>query len=394
MVRLLTTLDEAQKRWFVGREAMLLGHGGLKRMCELSGLSKPTVIRGIRELKGKEKLRDEGRVRQAGGGRKPLQEQDPEALNLLQRIMEENTVGDPMSLLKWSSKSTYQIRDQLVALGHPMSEDTVARWLKELDYSLQANVKEREGSSPPERDSQFRYINALAKKYMARREPVISVDAKKKERVGAFKNGGRQWRAKGNPVEVNVYDYPSLAVGTAVPYGAYDLQKNQGLVNVGMSHDTAEFAVESIRRWWSKIGRPVYPKACRLLICADGGGSNGSRNRAWKYHLQELSDQIALEITVCHCPPGTSKWNKIEHRMFSFISMNWKGQPLASFETVINLISATKTRTGLNIRAVLDESHYEKGLSITDEEMQKLRLRKHEHNPQWNYTLCPRSKVK
>lgn len=394
MVKLLTTLDEAQKRWFVGREAMLLGHGGLKRMCELSGLSKPTVIRGIRELKGKEKLRDEGRVRQAGGGRKPLQEQDPEALNLLQRIMEENTVGDPMSLLKWSSKSTYQIRDQLVALGHPMSEDTVARWLKELDYSLQANVKEREGSSPPERDSQFRYINALAKKYMARREPVISVDAKKKERVGAFKNGGRQWRAKGNPVEVNVYDYPSLAVGTAVPYGAYDLQRNQGLVNVGMSHDTAEFAVESIRRWWSKIGRPVYPKACRLLICADGGGSNGSRNRAWKYHLQELSDQIALEITVCHYPPGTSKWNKIEHRMFSFISMNWKGQPLASFETVINLISATKTRTGLNIRAVLDESHYQKGLSITDEEMQKLRLRKHEHNPQWNYTLCPRSKVK
>lgn len=394
MVKLLTTLDEAQKRWFVGREAMLLGHGGLKRMCELSGLSKPTVIRGIRELKGKEKLRDEGRVRQAGGGRKPLQEHDPEALNLLQRIMEENTVGDPMSLLKWSSKSTYQIRDQLVALGHPMSEDTVARWLKELDYSLQANVKEREGSSPPERDSQFRYINALAKKYMARREPVISVDAKKKERVGAFKNGGRQWRAKGNPVEVNVYDYPSLAVGTAVPYGAYDLQRNQGLVNVGMSHDTAEFAVESIRRWWSKIGRPVYPEACRLLICADGGGSNGSRNRAWKYHLQELSDQIALEITVCHYPPGTSKWNKIEHRMFSFISMNWKGQPLASFETVINLISATKTRTGLNIRAVLDESHYEKGLSITDEEMQKLRLRKHEHNPQWNYTLCPRSKVK
>ena len=394
MVKLLTTLDEAQKRWFVGREAMLLGHGGIKRMCELSGLSKPTVIRGIRELEGKEKLRDEGRVRQAGGGRKPLQEQDPEALNLLQRIMEENTVGDPMSLLKWSSKSTYQIRDQLAALGHPMSEDTVARWLKELDYSLQANVKEREGSSPPERDSQFRYINALAKKYMARREPVISVDAKKKERVGAFKNGGRQWRAKGNPVEVNVYDYPSLAVGTAVPYGAYDLQRNQGLVNVGMSHDTAEFAVESIRRWWSKIGRPVYPKACRLLICADGGGSNGSRNRAWKYHLQELSDQIALEITVCHYPPGTSKWNKIEHRMFSFISMNWKGQPLASFETVINLISATKTRAGLNIRAVLDESHYEKGLSITDEEMQKLRLRKHEHNPQWNYTLCPRSKVK
>jgi hypothetical protein len=394
MVKLLSILDEAQKRWFVGREAMLLGHGGVKRMCELSGLSKPTVIKGIRELKAKQTLREEGRVRQAGGGRKPLQQQDPEAFKFLQQLMEENTAGDPMSLLKWSSKSTYQIRDQLVAQGHPISEDTVARWLKALDYSLQANAKEREGPSPPERDRQFGYLNALAKQYMARREPVISVDAKKKERVGAFKNAGRQWRAKGKPLNVNVYDFPSLAVGTAVPYGAYDLQRDQGLVNVGMSHDTAEFAVESIRRWWDTIGRPAYPKARRLLICADGGGSNGSRNRAWKYHLQALCDQMALEITVCHYPPGTSKWNKIEHRMFSFISMNWKGQPLVSFETVINLISATTTRTGLSIRAVLDESHYEKGLSISEEEMQKLRLRKHEQDPQWNYTLSPRRKVK
>src|SRR5437764_10650142 len=302
LVRLLSTLDEAQKRWFVGREAMLLGHGGVKRMCELSGLSKPTVLRGIRELKAKQTLRKQGRVRQAGGGRKALQQQDPEAFKLLQQILEETTAGDPMSLLKWSSKSTYQIRDQLVAQGHPISEDTVARWLKGLDYSLQANAKEHEGPSPPQRDRQFRYLNALAKEYRARREPVISVDAKKKERVGAFKNAGRQWRPKGKPLEVNVYDYPSLAVGTAVPYGAYDLQRDQGWVNVGTSHDTAEFAVESIRRWWGTIGRPAYPEARRLLICADGGGSNGSRNRAWKYHLQRLADQLGLEITVCHYP--------------------------------------------------------------------------------------------
>jgi hypothetical protein len=394
LVKLLSTLDEAQKRWFVGREALLLGHGGVKRMCELSGLSKPTVLRGIRELKAKQILREPGRVRQAGGGRKPLQQQDPEAFRFLQQIMEENTAGDPMSLLKWSSKSTYQIRDQLVAQGHPISEDTVARWLKALDYSLQANAKEQEGPSPPQRDRQFRYLNALAKESMARQEPVISVDAKKKERVGAFKNAGRQWRPKGKPQEVNVYDYPSLAAGRAVPYGAYDLQKDQGLVNVGRSHDTAEFAVESIRRWWGTIGRPAYPEARRLLICADGGGSNGSRSRAWKYHLQGLADQLALEITVCHYPPGTSKWNKIEHRMFSFISMHWKGQPLVSFETVINLISATTTRSGLNLQAVLDERDYETGLSISDEQMQQLCLRKHEQDPQWNYTLSPRPQVR
>jgi arginine repressor len=393
LVKLLGTLDEAQKRWFVGREAMLLGHGGVKRLCELSGLSKPTVLRGIRELKAQRPLREQGRVRHAGGGRKALQQQDPEAFRLLQQILEETTAGDPMSLLKWSSKSTYQIRDQLVAQGHPISEDTVARWLKALDYSLQANAKEHEGPSPPERDRQFGYLNALAKESMARQEPVISVDAKKKERVGTFKNAGRQWRPKGKPQEVNVYDYPSLAAGRAVPYGAYDLQKDQGLVNVGRSHDTAEFAVESIRRWWDTIGRPAYPQARRLLICADGGGSNGSRNRAWKYHLQGLADQLALEITVCHYPPGTSKWNKIEHRMFSFISMHWKGQPLVSFETVINLISATTTRTGLNIQAVLDERDYQTGQSISDEQMQQLCLRKHEQDPQWNYTLSPRPQV-
>jgi hypothetical protein len=390
LVRLLDTLDEAQKRWFVGREAMLLGHGGVKRMCEVSGLSKPTVIKGVKELRSKQALRPKGgRIRQVGGGRKPIEERDPQITQLLGRIMEETTAGDPMSLLRWTSKSTYQIRDELQRRGHEVSEDTVQRRLKEMDYTLQANVKTKEGSAPPERDQQFRYINRLAQEYVARGEPVISVDAKKRERVGAFKNAGRKWRPKGKPLEVNVYDFPHLGVGTATLYGAFDEQTNQGMVNVGMSHDTSEYAVESIRQWWRRVGRRQYPQAQRLLICADGGGSNGSRNRAWKYFLQQLSDECGLEITVCHYPPGTSKWNKIEHRMFSFISLNWKGEPLVSFETVIQLISATTTRTGLRIKARLDKRTYVTGIEITEEEMDKLNLRLHEKNPQWNYSLSP-----
>ena len=390
LVRLLDTLDEAQKRWLVGREAMLLGHGGVKRMCEVSGLSKPTVIKGVKELRSKQPLRPKGgRIRQVGGGRKPIEERDPQITQLLGRIMEETTAGDPMSLLRWTSKSTYQIRDELQRRGHEVSEDTVQRRLKEMEYTLQANVKTKEGSAPPERDQQFRYINRLAQEYVARGDPVISVDAKKRERVGAFKNAGRKWRPKGKPLEVNVYDFPHLGVGTATLYGAFDEQTNQGMVNVGMSHDTSEYAVESIRQWCRRVGRRQYPQAQRLLICADGGGSNGSRNRAWKYFLQQLSDECGLEITVCHYPPGTSKWNKIEHRMFSFISLNWKGEPLVSFETVIQLISATTTRTGLRIKARLDKRTYETGIEITEEEMEKLNLRLHEKNPQWNYSLSP-----
>ena len=395
LVRLLHTLDEAQKRWLVGREAMLLGHGGVKRMCEVSGLSKPTVIKGVKELRSAQALRPEGgRIRQVGGGRKTLEERDPQITQRLGRIMEETTAGDPMSLLRWTSKSTYQIRDELRRLGHPVSEDTVQRRLKEMDYTLQANVKTKEGSAPPQRDQQFRYINRLAQEYGAQGEPVISVDAKKRERIGAFKNTGRNWRPKGQPLEVNVYDFPHLGVGTATLYGTFDEQANQGMVNVGMSHDTAEYAVESIRQWWRRVGRRQYDGARRLLICADGGGSNGSRSRAWKYFLQQLSNECGLEITVCHYPPGTSKWNKIEHRMFSFISLNWKGEPLVSFETVIHLISATTTGTGLKIKARLDKRVYPTGIAIAKEEMEKLNLRLHEKNPQWNYSLSPsRSKV-
>jgi hypothetical protein len=324
-----------------------------------------------------------------GGGRKPLEEQDPQLTQRLRRIMDETTAGDPMSLLRWTSKSTYQIRDELRRQGHAVSEDTVQRRLRQMDYTLQANLKTKEGRAPPERDAQFRYINQLAQEYGATGEPVISVDAKKRERVGAFKNAGRRWLPKGQPVVVNVYDFPHLGVGTATLYGAFDEQTNQGLVNVGMSHDTSEYAVESIRQWWRRVGRRQYPQARRLLICADGGGSNGSRNRAWKYFLQQLSDESGLEITVCHYPPGTSKWNKIEHRMFSFISLNWSGQPLVSFETVIQLISATTTRTGLHIKARLDKRVYATGIKIANEEMEKLNLRLHEKHPQWNYSLSP-----
>jgi hypothetical protein len=392
LVKLLDTLDEAQKRWLVGREALRLGHGGVKRMCEVSGLSKPTVIKGVKELRRPQALRPAaGRIRQVGGGRKTVEAHDPQLFQELGRIMEETTAGDPMSLLRWTSKSTYQIRDELQRLGHLVSEDTVQRRLREMEYTLQANVKTKEGQAPAERDQQFRYLNRLAQQYTAQGDPVISVDAKKRERIGAFKNAGRNWRPTGRPQEVNVYDFPHLGVGTATLYGAFDEQANQGLVNVGWSHDTAEYAVESIRQWWRRVGQRQYGRARRLLICADGGGSNGSRNRAWKYFLQQLSTECGLEITVCHYPPGTSKWNKIEHRMFSFISLNWKGEPLASFETVINLISTTTTRTGLKIKARLDKHFYATGLKIPAEEMEKLNLRPHDKNPQWNYSLVPSS---
>lgn len=357
MLKVFDTLNEAQARWFIAREAMILGHGGIKKMCGLTGLSKPTIIKGIKELKSKGSLLVGERIRRPGAGRKRIEEQNPKIIKILKKVMDETTAGDPMSLLKWTSKSTYQIREHVEGLGYSIGEDTVGRMLKEIGYSLQANVKVKEDKTCKDRDSQFRYINRLAKKFMKRGDPIISVDAKKKERVGDFKNPGKRWCPKGSPHEVNIYDFPNLSKGTAIPYGAYDIQKNNGVVNVGISHETAEFAMESIRRWWKQFGHRQYPNAKRILICADGGGSNGNRNRAWKFHLQLLSDESSLSITVCHYPPGTSKWNKIEHRMFSFISMNWAGQPLVNFETVINMISATSTKSGLKIKAFLDRKH-------------------------------------
>jgi hypothetical protein len=383
---ILEILNEAQARWYVAREAVALGRGGIKAMEKLTGMSRPTILRGIREL-GEGGLPPAGRVRQPGGGRKRLEQSDRGLIRALEGIMTENTAGDPMSQLLWTNKSTTAIAGELTRQGHPVSHETVRQRLRELDYSLQANRKNKEGLSPPERDAQFRYINRQVKAFLARGEPVLSVDTKKKERVGNFKNPGKTWRPKGQPTEVNVYDFPHLGQGTAVPYGAYDVERNAGFVNVGMSGDTAEFAVESLRRWWKLDGRHHYPRAKALLICADSGGSNASRSRGWKYHLQQFADEFGLSVTVCHYPPGTSKWNKIEHRMFSFISINWKGKPLISYQTVVNLIGKTRTRSGLRIKARLDPKRYEKGLKITDEQMEDINIEPHHTHPQWNYTI-------
>jgi Rhodopirellula transposase DDE domain len=390
MLKVLGTLNEAQARWFVAREVLARGRGGLKIVHEATGMSRPTILKGIRELRDQKALAVSERIRRPGGGRKRLEVRDPSWEQALDRIMDENTAGDPMSLLRWTNKSTARIAEELTRQGHPASDETVRRRLRELGYSLQANVKTLEEESGAGRDEQFRYLNRQVKRGLARGEPVLSVDTKKKERVGNFKNSGQTWRPQGTPREVNVYDYPYLGDGPAIPYGAYDVYRDEGFVNVGMSHDTAEFAVESLRRWWKLFGRRHYPEARHLLLCADGGGSNGSRNRAWKYYLQQFADQVGLEVTVCHYPPGTSKWNKIEHRMFSFISLNWKGQPLVSYETVVNLIGATRTKTGLRVKAELDPRQYEAGVKISDEEMQQINLRPHSTNPLWNYTISPR----
>jgi hypothetical protein len=393
-LKVLATLDEARARWYVAQKAIEWGRGGLQRAQALTGMSRPTIIKGMRELRNPQELSSEERVRKPGGGRKRIESWDSTLVPDLEHLMEENTAGDPMSLLRWSSKSTGRLAAELSQRGHRLSADTVGRLLKQQGYSLQANVKTKEGKQHPDREGQFRYINQQVKAFIARGDPVISVDTKKKERVGEFKNPGRTWHEHGHPRKVLVYDYPSLGLGTAIPYGTYDLQQNQGLVNVGMTYDTAAFAVASIRRWWDHLGRPHYPHAKALLICADGGGSNGSRNRGWKVGLQRLADQIGRPITVCHYPPGTSKWNKIEHRMFSFISVNWRGEPLVSYETVITLISTTTTKTGLQVKAMLDTGHYERGIKISDEEMQQLHLQPHALYPRWNYTLAPRPSAK
>ena len=391
-LRVLDTLNEAQARWYVAREALVRGRGGLKALHELTGMSRPTILKGIRELRAGTRLPAD-RVRAAGAGRKRVEATDPGFARALERVMAENTAGDPMSLLRWTNKSTARIAEDLTRRGHAASAETVRRKLVEWGYSLQANRKSLEGSSPVDRDQQFRYINRLVKRFRRQGNPVLSVDTKKKERVGNFKNSGSTWRPRGAPSDVNIYDYPHLGEGPAIPYGTYDVGRNQGFVNVGTSHDTAEFAVESVRRWWRLIGRRHYATTTTaVLLCADGGGSNGVRNRAWKYHLQRLADHLRRDITVCHYPPGTSKWNKIEHRLFSFISMNWRGRPLISYETVINLIGATRTKSGLRVKAMLDEGTYELGIKIPDEEMDRLDLRPHRTLPAWNYTLVQRTK--
>ncbi len=390
-LRVLGTLNEAQARVFVAQRALEEGRGGVSRLSRLTGMSRPTIMKGIAALKKKGSLRgrESGRVRQPGGGRKRVEDVAPAVERELKKILDDATAGDPMGPLKWTNKSTRTMAAELERKGHDVSHVTVARCLREMGYSLQGNVKTLEGTQHPDRDQQFRYINKQVSKFMRSKDPVVSVDTKKKELIGAFEHRGQTWKRKGQPVPVFVHDFPSMAEGKAIPYGTYDVSRDEALVNVGVTHETAEFAVESIRRWWRMLGRRSYPKAKRLLVCADAGGSNGSRLRSWKLHLQKLSDQLKLPITVCHYPPGTSKWNKIEHRLFSFVSMNWKEKPLVSYEAVVNLVSSTKTRTGLKVKAMLDKKTYETGQKVSDRAMNELRLKPHTFHGDWN-TLQPR----
>lgn len=369
----------------------MLGHGGIAAVQRATGLSRSTIERGLAELDEKEEPLDAERVRRPGGGRKPVTEKDPELVASLERLIEPTTAGRPDAPLRWTSKSLRTLAEELKATGHRVSHPTVGSLLKDRGYSLQANRKTREGTTHPDRDAQFRYLNEQVQTFQAQGQPVISVDTKKKELIGDFKNPGREWRPKGHPEKVRVHDFKLAGPegGKAIPYGVYDLTRDEGWVSVGIDHDTGSFAVHSITRWWEEMGQPVYGDAPALLITADAGGSNGSRLRLWKWELQQLANHTGLSITVCHFPPGTSKWNKIEHRFFSFIAMNWRGRPLLSLATIVNLISATKTKSGLLIRSEIDSGTYPQGVKISNAQMASLNLDRHDFHGDWNYTLRP-----
>ncbi|WP_370156138.1 ISAzo13 family transposase [Streptacidiphilus sp. EB129] len=385
---LLPHLDERQRRLLLGAEARTLGHGGIRRVARAAGVREGTVSRGVSELdSGQEPL---GRVRREGGGRKRLTDLNPQLRTALLALVEPETRGDPMSPLRWTTKSTRNLARELTAQGHRVSADTVAALLREEGFSLQGNAKTLEGKQNPDRDAQFRYINEQVKTHQSVGDPVISVDTKKKELVGPYKNGGREWEPGGEPVQVDTHDFPDRVLGKVVPYGIYDMATNTGWVNVGTDHDTAAFAVESIRRWWNSVGSTTYGGARRLLITADAGGSNGYRTRTWKTQLAQLATETGLQITVSHLPPGTSKWNRIEHRLFSHITMNWRGRPLTSHDVVIQSIAATTTRTGLTVHAQLDTDTYPTGIQVSDEEIAALPLTRHRFHGDWNYTLAPR----
>ena len=378
-------LDERQRRLLMGAEARALGHGGIRLVARAAGVREATVALGAAELdSGEEPL---GRVRRAGGGRKRVAEVDPGLRPALLALVEPDMRGDPMSPLRWTTKSTRKLAAELTGQGHRVSADTVADVLRQEGFSLQGNAKTIEGKQSPDRDAQFRYISGQVAGHLAAGQPVISVDTKKKEKVGNFANNGAEWEPGGRPVRVRDHDFPDEETGKAVPYGIYDVAANAGWVNVGTDGDTAAFAVESIRRWWQAAGALAYPGAARLLITADAGGSNGYRTRAWKAELAALAAQAGLDITVCHFPPGTSKWNKIEHRLFSAISMNWRGRPLTSHEVIVQTIAATTTRTGLTVRAQLDTGLYPTGVKVSDQQMAALPITRHHFHHDWNYTL-------
>ena len=378
-------LDERQRRLLMGAEARALGHGGIRLVARAAGVREATVALGVDELdSGAGPL---GRARRPGGGRKRAAVLDPGLRPALLALVEPEERGDPMSPLRWTTKSTRALAGELTRQGHRVGADTVSDLLREEGFSLQGNAKTIEGQRHPDRDAQFRYINEQVKAHQDSADPVISVDTEKKENVGEFKNGGREWRPKGEPAATRTHDFPDEQLGKAIPYGVYDLAANAGWVNVGTDHDTAAFAVESIRRWWNAAGRAAYPGARRLLITADAGGSNGYRTRAWKAELAAFALQAGLTVTVCHFPPGTSKWNRIEHRLFSHITMNWRGRPLTSHEVIVNTIAATTTRTGLTVRAELDPGSYPAGVKVSDEQMASLPLDRHDWHGDWNYTL-------
>lgn len=379
-------LNERQRRLLVGVEAQLLGRGGPSLVARATGVSRQTVHSALKELADPPPAT--ARVRRPGGGRKRLQDTDPGLVEALDGMVDPDSRGDPMSPLRWTCKSTTQLARALTSAGHPVSADVVGRLLHETGYSLQAAVKTREGKQHPDRDAQFQYLNEQVRSFGDRGLPVVSVDTKKKELIGEFKNAGKEWQPKRQPVEVNVHDFPEEA-GKAIPYGIYDVGRNAGWVSVGQDHDTAAFAVEGLRRWWQSEGRTAYPSARQLLISADCGGSNGYSARLWKYELGKWAQEVGLAITVCHLPPGTSKWNKIEHRLFAHISMNWRGRPLTSHEVVVDLIGGTTTQQGLKVHAERDQGTYPLHIAVSDAELAEVYLSKHKFHGEWNYDLLP-----
>lgn len=386
-------LDERSRRIWAASEADAVGHGGVTAVARATGLAESTIRAGRRESKeflegGKVTTRR--RIRQIGGGRKRLVEKDVDVMGLLDALVDPTSRGDPMSPLRWTCKSTRRLARELTGCGHPISHTKVGEFLDKLGYGLQSTRKRMEGKTHPDRNAQFEFINNKVKDFQNRFQPVVSVDTKKKELIGCFANAGREYQPKGNPEEVETYDFPSLADGKGFPYGVYDMTNNHGWVSVGTDHDTGQFAVHTIRQWWHQMGKVTYPHAEELLITADGGGSNSSRNRLWKYELQRFVDETKLIVSVCHFPPGTSKWNKIEHRMFSHITKNWRGRPLISYEVVVNLIAHTTTEAGLEIQAALDQGEYPVGIKVSDDEMAGLMLERNEFHGEWNYTLRAR----
>lgn len=383
-------LNERARRLFLASEAIALGYGGIMKVHKATGVARSTITDGCKDIKSKDSM-DPERIRRSGAGRKKTTDKDPTVISDLENLIEPTTRGDPKSPLRWTCKSTPKLSEELKKRDHNVSHTWVGRQLHKLKYSLQGNKKTKEGTSHPDRNAQFEHINEKTKEFLREIQPVISVDTKKKENVGDFKNNGREWHQKGNPERVRVHDFKIKELGKVNPYGVYDFANNRGWVNVGIDNDTAQFAVESIRWWWHEMGNSTYKKVTKILVTADCGGSNGYRNGLWKAELQKLADEIGVDITVCHFPPGTSKWNKIEHRLFSFITQNWRGKPLISHATILSLISATTTSKGLKVKCRLDTNQYPKGIKVTKEQLAQLNIQGDIFHAEWNYTIRPRN---